>query len=299
MGDAIKHRANFQDLTGKRFGRLVVIREVEPNTSLSSGKKRTQWLCRCDCGKEIKVIGVVLTAGKRTSCGCKRKEKRKGIYKPQYGYHYDDLKGQRFGRLVSLGRAIEYDDERRVHHYKIKCICDCGNIIFTERKNLVYGYTRSCGCLYKETRPKSVYGDMSKKRQRLYTIWFKMIKRCEDPNTKQYNGYGGRGVGICEEWHNFDVFFEWAIENGYEDNLSIDRIDNDGNYEPLNCRWADRETQANNTRTNVKIEMDGETHTIAEWARIFNMKYITLYSRLLKGYSLKEAVTMPLMRVRK
>lgn len=118
-----------------------------------------------------------------------------------------------------------------------------------------------------------------------------MKKRCYNLKYKRYNDYGGRGIKICNEWLNdFKVFYDWAMQNGYKDNLTIDRIDVNGNYEPSNCRWANIKTQANNKRNNRIIEYKGEFHTMSEWANIYNINYKLLHSRLKKGWNIEKAL---------
>lgn len=129
---------------------------------------------------------------------------------------------------------------------------------------------------------KSVRGEKSKyKRERLYGIWVGMIRRCTKSTDKAYKNYGGRGIKICKEWLNsFDNFKNWAQKEGYKDNLTIDRIDVNGNYEPSNCRWADMLTQQNNRRNNHRVEYKGKSYTIAELSREYNIPYDKLHARL-------------------
>ena len=111
-----------------------------------------------------------------------------------------------------------------------------------------------------------------------------MKQRCGNEKHTNYRLYGERGIDVCEEWSdNFETFRNWAVSNGYSDNLTLDRIDNDGNYCPDNCRWVDRYTQMNNTRKTRRITYNGETHSISEWARKFNVSYNLLYYRLIKN----------------
>lgn len=129
------------------------------------------------------------------------------------------------------------------------------------------------------------------KKERLYMVWCTMKQRCLNPNNKQYAYYGARGITICEEWmHDYSVFRKWSLENGYEDNgkLSIDRINNDGNYEPENCRWVDRITQANNQSTNVIISYNGKTQTLRQWSRETGISAHTLYYRYSSGKATEE-----------
>ena len=122
---------------------------------------------------------------------------------------------------------------------------------------------------------------MSKKgKERIYEIWANMKYRCNNKNCVNFKNYGGRGIRVCEEWNAFENFYKWAIDNEYSDNLTLDRIDVNGNYEPENCRWATWEEQANNRRRNSRITYNGETHTISEWARIKNLSPRLICERL-------------------
>jgi hypothetical protein len=126
---------------------------------------------------------------------------------------------------------------------------------------------------------------------RIYGIWEKMLQRCYNENSHAYFRYGGRGISVCKEWHKFEPFFDWATQNGYKKCLSIDRKDNDGNYEPSNCRWATPQQQANNTRKNRLITFEGRTQTMIQWAREKGIKQSTLSMRINKyGWSAEKAL---------
>lgn len=132
-----------------------------------------------------------------------------------------------------------------------------------------------------------------KKHTRLYNIWCNMKSRCYNPNNKDYADYGSRGIIVCSEWlNNFMAFYNWAMSHGYNETLEIERINNDGNYEPSNCRWATRTEQNSNTRRNHFITFNNETHTMKEWAKIKNIPYTTLASRLnILHWSIEKALT--------
>lgn len=127
-------------------------------------------------------------------------------------------------------------------------------------------------------------------RTRVYGIWEHIIQRCENPNDRNYKNYGGRGIQVCNEWHNSRSFISWAYENGYDNSLSIDRIDVDGNYCPENCRWADLYTQRNNTKRNHIINVFGEALTLRQAADKYGMNYDTLKTRINRGVSPNVAV---------
>ena len=200
-----------------------------------------------------------------------------------------DLTGMRFGRWTVL-RYVGYDKGALW-----ECRCDCGKIKNVRSDHLRYGKSTSCGCFRAEVTAKETAQKIAKHGMwgtRLYREWIQMKQRCSPSCSKtHYDRYYGRGIRVCPEWeHDFDAFAEWALSNGYNDSLSIDRLDNDGNYEPTNCRWVTEETQANNKSTSRFITYKGKTKTLAEWARELNINYSTLRSRLSRGKSFEEII---------
>lgn len=161
-----------------------------------------------------------------------------------------DLTGQRFGRLTVTGRA---NIESKVRNYFWHCTCECGKQIDVVSWALRKGHTISCGC-YQKKRASEAQATHRQSHKRLYNVWTSMKQRCYNPNQKYYKDYGGRGIKVCEEWrHDYQAFHDWAYTNGYDDKAphgqcTIDRINNDGDYSPDNCRWVDIKTQQQNRR---------------------------------------------------
>ena len=201
-----------------------------------------------------------------------------------------DLTGKRFGRLVVIKR-LENDK-----HYSAcwLCKCDCGNIKSIKGNSLRRGLTVSCGCYHKETVTNRQTTHNSSKT-RLFRIWQHMKARCYNPNYKFYSYYGGRGITICDEWRNdFISFQQWSLSHGYTDELTLDRINTNGNYEPDNCRWVTRKIQQNNNRRNLNFTINGETKTLAQWCEIYGVPHRrTRYRAIDLGWDIVDALTIP------
>lgn len=201
-----------------------------------------------------------------------------------------DLTGQRFGRLLVLERAQNI----RAHAAWL-CQCDCGNTKIVSSYQLRSGETISCGCYRKEKTGRQFRKyPQAKVNPRIYRIWKLMRCRCYGETSPKYKNYGARGIQICPEWLNdFLAFQTWALESGYSDDLSIDRIDVNGPYSPENCRWTNNIVQCNNKTDNAIYEYQGESHTVADWARIKGIRVHTLYTRLRLGWSIEKALESP------
>ena len=205
-----------------------------------------------------------------------------------------DLTGQRFGRLTVIERAKDYVQPNGRHIVMWLCKCDCGNTCEVRSANLQRGATVSCGCFGKEQRAKANIKH-HKTNTKIYGVWSGMVQRCTNPKTINYHNYGGRGITVCDEWlHDFRAFYDWAMANGYKDDLTIDRIDSNGNYEPSNCRWATRTEQNNNTRRNHFITYNGKTQTLAQWAKEYNIPYKRLCERINQSHwNIEKALNTP------
>lgn len=187
----------------------------------------------------------------------------------------NDLTGQRFGRLKVIGV-----DDRNTRKTYFLCECDCGTVKSIRSDGLLSGAVKSCGCLKREQDEINLdrtTHNMSSTR--LYQIWQGMRGRCYNKHDPRYERYGGRGITICDEWQEFSRFYDWSVNNGYQKNLTIDRINNEEGYRPDNCRWATNETQANNRESNIKITIGNATRTLTQWCEIFQVDYRTTLSR--------------------
>lgn len=204
-----------------------------------------------------------------------------------------DVTGQRFGRLTVI-RFVEVKDRQAF----FECVCDCGNHTIVSGHNLRRGHTKSCGCLLKEYLHKSkcTCKTHNMKNTRIYKIWANMKARCRNTTCADYKNYGGRGISYCKEWEKFEPFYEWAMANGYKDDLTIDRIDVNGGYEPSNCRWVSRLIQGRNKRNTKYVTIDSETKSVSEWAHIYGLPRSLVYQRLLHGWDALDALQVPIMR---
>lgn len=206
---------------------------------------------------------------------------------------FKDISGQRFGRLVAI-RAEKDSSGRR---YVWECQCDCGSIVSVPSISLTTGGKKSCGCIKREMLQKrnAKHGHSN---ERLYKVWKGMKSRCYNPHHKSYDKYGGRGITVCDEWHDYAAFREWAYANGYDEKAdyqqcSLDRIDVNGNYSPGNCRWADAFTQVVNTQKTLKLSYRGETKSLPEWAKEYGLCKEALAYRIKSGWDIEKALTTP------
>jgi len=203
------------------------------------------------------------------------------------GYIRKIENGQRFSMLTVLHEVEMLKKCRR-----FLCKCDCGNVKPHKLILLTTGQSKSCGCLRKKTfvERNTFHG---KSRTKLNAVYQSMKQRCNNPNCVAYKFYGERGIKVCEDWDNSLMsFYNWAMENGYEEGLSIDRIDVYGNYEPKNCRWVKMEVQSRNKRDNVFIEFNEQRMCVQDWAKSLSINHATLTKRIRK-WGIEKALTTP------
>ena len=192
--------------------------------------------------------------------------------------YLDSLIGKKFNMLT----IVSYKKNGKYNKNYFVCKCDCGKTKEIRASHILNDNQYSCGCI------KSKYAD-TKVGKAIYDTWNRMMHRCYDKNHHKFSRYGARGVKLCEEWkNNYNEFYKWAINSNFQLGLSIDRINNNGDYEPSNCRWATRKQQMRNTSRNRYITYRGETHSLAEWCEMLDVKYGTALSRLHRGKPLDQ-----------
>lgn len=202
-----------------------------------------------------------------------------------------DLTGERFGRLtvVRRGKTVKRPNSRGTLTYWV-CKCDCGNRKEILAYDLRKGVTTSCGC-YQRQRSKEANATHGATESRLYNTWSHMKGRCLNPNDGSFGRYGGDGVSVCTEWLNsFETFRDWAMANGYRDDLTIDRIDGTKGYEPSNCRLATTEVQNNNKKNNIIVEYNGESMTLGQLSKAVSVDYCKLWRCIKSGMDVDAAI---------
>jgi hypothetical protein len=261
-----------RNLLGQQFGRLKVLSRASNDRQ---GKAR--WACQCDCGVQKIVDRSSLLGGSTKSCGCLRRSS-------------DNLTGRQFGRLKVLSQAGNDKHQKT----RWTCLCDCGAHTIVGRRNLLNGTARSCGCLRRE-----VVRDLMSTHRMTGTGEYRSYQgakgRCENPNNAAFANYGGRGIQFL--YVSFEQFFE---DMGPRPRgMSLERCDNDGHYEPGNCRWAPATEQANNKRNNIRLTAFGRTRTLARWANEVGIFRNVLEWRLKNGWSAEDVLTRPIRRDRR
>lgn len=258
---------NFQDLTGNKYNMLTVIGLQEKKNG------KTYWNCVCDCGNNT-IVDTGSLKNKTKSCGCLKRIAK-----------YADLSGFENEDIVVLSFA----EKTKGNSYYWNCKCKhCGKTIKREATNIKKGLA-TCKCKHYEKVSKA-----RTKRGRdteIYSKWCGMKTRCFNHKDLNYKNYGGRGITICKEWLDFEIFYDWSLENGWEKGYSIERKDVNGNYCPENCCWIPLIEQAKNKRTTIYAELNGEVKRLKEWCEIFGLNYKTVYNRINQcGMSPEEAI---------
>ena len=273
-----------KDLIGQRFGRLIVIEEATPlyrNGNVKDTRHRVrQWICQCDCGNTIIAQQNSLVHSKLSSCGCLGREKLK------------NLVGMKFGLLTVISESERvYIGKSKSCKRTFICKCECGALKTVIYDNLMNGDVTTCGNPIHHT----VIGDLA--HHRLHGIWNNMQNRCNNSKSAFANIYHDRGIRVCEEWsiykYGYINFYNWAMENGYKDSLTIDRIDNDKGYSPDNCRWISNREQQRNKRNNRLLTLNGVTKCASEWAEELGININTIFKRLGLGWSDQKILTTP------
>lgn len=198
-----------------------------------------------------------------------------------------EIAGKKYGRLTAVKFVCINNHHDSVWLFK----CDCGRDHVTAAYAVTCGKTRSCGCL-KDEMCVSANITHGQSETRIYRTWNDMRRRCRARNRPDWANYGERGITVCKEWEDFDVFYKWAMDNGYNDMLTIDRIRNNEGYSPNNCRWVTRRYQNNNTRANHQITAFGKTQNLQQWADETGFGHTAILFRLKSGWTVEEALTI-------
>lgn len=199
-----------------------------------------------------------------------------------------DLTNQRFERLVAK------EVVRKNGRIFYKCDCDCGNTKVISANSLRTGKTRSCGCYNKEVYERTAKTRAlkhGKSKSKLIGVHNGIKQRCLNPNNRSYGNYGARGITICDDWLDFKTFAEWAYSSGYEEGLTIERIDVNGNYEPSNCTWLTASEQSDNKQNTIRLEYKGKTQTLNQWAKEIGVSRTTLDARLRQGFPIEKVLS--------
>lgn len=271
-----------KNMVGVKCGRLVVVARA-PRKGTQKG---AFWECVCECGTHTVVKGAALRRGVTVSCGCFTRDRMVAM-----GHSSAlNLTGQRCGKLVAI-RSLGEGKNRKVFWL---CQCDCGKTVEVKVQLFREEKVQSCGCLNRQPITGSAsftHGHAPRSKvTRTYQTWQGMLQRCTNPLNPKFQDYGGRGITVCERWQTFENFL---ADMGIRPNgLSIDRINNDGNYEPGNCKWATRKEQMNNTRSNRWITFKGQTWRFREWAEQLGISETSLYRRL-ERWAIEKALTAP------
>lgn len=316
-----KKKYLIEDYIGKKYNHLT----VESSAGKKSPNGQELWNFKCDCGNCIVSNPYRVFIGQTKSCGCsytRNRNRRKNLEHPNSKLEKSceiektcktnvarNYKGNIKGRTKNTEKLIGTKSGKlTVYGFKIGdkpqdtilyCKCDCGNLVETKINTFKYGMKKSCGCLKTGRKKSDTFH--KKSDSRLYGKYWNMRRRCYDKTYKCYHRYGGRGIKVCEEWLNDSgAFVRWAILNGALDKtLTLDRIDNDGDYCPENCRFVSMKEQNRNVSRNRILEFNGEKHCVAEWIEITGIPESTFRSRLSLGWDIEKILNTPIRERRK
>lgn len=274
-------RNKIEDYIGKKYGHLTVVGEA-PKTHRYSNL----FVFQCDCGNTTIEQPSRVISGHKSTCG--KCEYANRTLSPHFDI--EDYIGKKNNMLTVVGVAEKKPTDE---YWKLRCSCECGRFINLTPSQFSRGLVKSCGCL----RGEGYLAKDNRTSHPLYGIWNQMMSRCYKETTRFYNRYGGRGIKVCEEWHDFWNFVKWSDSvGGRPDGLEIDRIDNDGPYAPWNCRWATRYQQLINRSNNVRITFNGKTQTLVEWSKELDMSYVALNHRYQRGWDVERMLTTPVKK---
>lgn len=263
------------DINGEVFGRLTVYQF----SRMKNGS--AYWACHCECGNIATVNGSRLRNGHTQSCGC--------LVMDKAGSNFIDETGATYGRWTVVGYSHTHDGSAFWD-----CVCDCGKKSKIEGTSLRSGNTKSCGCLAVDNgRKRSITHGGANTVE--YRAWKGLRARCNNKNNARYGLYGGRGIKVCKRWNHFVNFIE-DMGRRPSKNHSIDRIDNDGDYCPENCRWANQTVQVRNSRRGLMIKYRGETRNLSGWCEHLNLPQSRTAQRLRNGWSIEEAFETPALK---
>ena len=290
----MKSKYNISDYIGKQFFYLTVLGESDCRKEDGS----IAWSFICSCGKTIIESPQRVLSGHKKSCGCMRYKTPKQLTKkpsirPAARIAIEDYIGKKNQRLTVVG-AVRPETKGRI---KLKCICDCGNIALVYPYQFDKGSIQSCGCarfghseIHAGNSYRKTHGLSS---NRFYKKWNDMVRRCYNPNEPAYRFYGAKGISVCSDWKDSpEAFIKWCEEtNPGDPALSLDRIDGLKGYSPENCRWSTQIQQVHNLTNNRFVTVNGETHCITEWCRMYHLSAGTIYKRVKKGQSFEKVIS--------
>lgn len=282
------------DYAGRTINYLTVLGPSEEVAKDGS----PQWEFRCICGKVVAATPSRVITGHKKSCGCmkystpeqlnKKKSKR-----PPSRVEVEEYIGRTNGKLTVVG----YRRPEGRGRLQLECLCECGETTFVFPYQFKSGNIKSCGCArfghsecHKGNTSRRTHGLT---QNRFYKKWNGMVRRCYNPNEPAYKFYGALGITVCEEWHHSpEKFIEWC-ESTYPEGeqLTLDRIDGSKGYSPDNCRWATQLQQVHNLKNNRFITIDGETHCVSEWCRLYNLSAGSVYKRVQTGQTFEVAIS--------